>query len=369
MRAAVADQAAPSPSRPSALAWAHSEISSVGGRRRRRRPLATRSARGPARRDSRRGRAPCCRPPARRVWGDRSARGIPHRSSRARACAAARPGGEDRLELALLARGAHRRAQPPKPATPFHRPSIFVAVREGDEHGFELRRRDIHALLEQRRKSAAQRSASSAKSVAIAPTSERQPAVRREVGPAGLHGARAPRTPSRREAGGERRGPPRSRAGFPRACCLVDLARRRQLLHHVGPAPKAASGMATADDLPEIVGSRSPKRSWAPPRARRNLVITSSKTSSAPLASQSLGEALQEAGRRRMTPSSRPPVRRLRTRGLAVPRRAAGRGIQVVVRADDRVRWSPWPARPPTRGSRGGEAGAASASSASAWPW
>ena len=67
--------------------------------------------------------------------------------------------------------------------------------------------------------------------------------------------------------------------------------------------PNAARGSPPPTILPRMVRSgRIPKRSWAPPRATRNPVITSSKTSSAPEASQSLRSASKKPGSGGTTP-------------------------------------------------------------------
>ena len=61
--------------------------------------------------------------------------------------------------------------------------------------------------------------------------------------------------------------------------------------------PNAASGSPPPAILPRIVRSGvTPKRSCAPPRATRKPVITSSKTSSAPAASQSIRSASRKPG-------------------------------------------------------------------------
>ena len=165
--AAVAAHAAPSPSRllGPELRAERDQRGEVGDGVDRAR--LARCGRGRARRGSRRAAARCRRPPARTAAGGRSGGGSPRRSSRARA---RKRGVAERREdrLALAARRAAAASAPERALAGRlvgHRlpdvvigPSLedgadgldravdlLVAVRERDEHGLELRRRDVDA--------------------------------------------------------------------------------------------------------------------------------------------------------------------------------------------------------------------------------
>ena len=171
--------------------------------------------------------------------------------------------------------------------------------------------------------------------------------------------------PERDSAGGRRQRVPRQRAG------LVHGADRRQPLHHVGPAAEGRERQPAADDLAEHVRSGvTPYRSCARRRATRNPVITSSKTSSAPCASQSARSPSRKPGlRRARRPCSPPPARRAPRPGRRRASTAAAARVDVVVRADHRVGRRPGG----TPGVDGMPSVAmpepALASSASTWPW
>ena len=103
--------------------------------------------------------------------------------------------------------------------------------------------------------------------------------------------------------------------------------------------PNAASGSPPPTIFPRIVRSgRTPKRSWAPPRATRKPVITSSNTSSAPEASQSARSASRKPGCGR--DAAHVPGDRLdedRGEVLAAALDGGGGEVDVVVVDDDRV--------------------------------
>ena len=255
------------------------------------------------------------------------ARSAPRRAARRRARARARrrrraPVGPERaLRRRLVGdrvpEGAHGSKKVPTASTV--RSISVVAVGERDEHGLELRRGDVDARWRagagRAPRSARCRSAaassksrtgpSATNSVSIAPTRCTWP--KRLRGPSS---SRAPaslelaRTPPGRGAGAGRRGRPRSRAGSRRAS---PPGRRRR------PAPGAPSARR-GRRTPRAAGRRRRScRGWsgragrrssscAPPRATRKPVITSSKTSSAPDASQSARSASRKPGSGGTTP-------------------------------------------------------------------
>ena len=94
---------------------------------------------------------------------------------------------------------------------------------------------------------------------------------------------------------------------------LVDVADRSDALHQLGSAAEGRQRQAAADDLAEYgqIGQHAVS-SCAPPRATRKPVITSSKTSSAPLSSQTRRSPSRNPPQAGRHPCSRPPARRRR---------------------------------------------------------
>ena len=153
-------------------------------------------------------------------------------------------------------------------------------------------------------------------------------------------GARARRRPTRREGVAAPRLRPRSRAGSRRAS--RPGRRRPRARAATSPRrapPKAASGSPPPTILPRIVRSgRTPKRACAPPRATRKPVITSSKTSSAPVASHSIRRPSRKPGAGGTQPMF-PATGSTRIAASPSPYRstAAAVRVEVVVGDDDRV--------------------------------
>ena len=265
----------------------------------------------------------------------RSGRGSPRRSSRRRAHARAEPAAR-RPARARARRAARRpRAGSPRPRRRRARPRgqlaedvrngldgpvhVLVGVRERDEQALELRRRDVDPALEQaaeeeRRSARCRRARRRRSSGRSRPPSGTASPSRRLAGRCRTSrrpsSSRAPscfeplvdgvvaQPPQHGDPGGGGERVPGERAG------LVDVDRPAR----GGPCtsarpPNAASGSPPPTILPRMVRSgRTPKRSCAPPRATRKPVITSSKTSSAPLASQSRRSASRNPGSGGTTP-------------------------------------------------------------------
>ena len=109
---------------------------------------------------------------------------------------------------------------------------------------------------------------------------------------------------------------------------LVDRAGGRHQVEQSGPAPVAPTGMPPPMILPSTEVRRDAERACAPPRATRNPVITSSKTSSVPCRAVSSRSSSRNPGTGGTTPmfaatgstitaATRPGLRSNRARTLA----------------------------------------------------
>ena len=259
-------------------------------------------------------------------------------------------------------------------------------MRERDEQALELRRRDVDPALEQvaeeravalrvaalRVREAADRLVGAeerrhrADALHAAERAQARPRAARRFASSSLVDGRVAQPPQHREPGRGRERVPGQRAR------LVDVAGRREPVHHLGAAAERRERQAAADDLAEDrqVGQDAEALLRAAARdaeAGDHLVEDEQRAARRRRAPQRLEEA------RRRRDDAHVPGDRLdedRRQPLAVALDRRGGGVDVVVGRDDRVGGDAASARPGSTGSRASRARSPrSASSASAWPW